>query len=155
MDVVIAAALPPMGDAAADQMRPTLPDRRTRTSRRNRLCVGSTCVTEAEFKALLEKDAISPVAPDPSPTPTPAQPSGDDDEVVATSTLSGDETATSTDAIDAPPLVPEYNDASRPFRAFIEEIAGQVVVDRPDLANDLPALGDEVLLRLRNRKGRR
>jgi hypothetical protein len=40
-------------------------------------------------------------------------------------------------------------------RAFIEEIAGQVMVDRPDLAYDLPALGDEVLFRLRNRKGRR
>ena len=62
-----------------------------------KLCVGATCVTEAEFKELLDKQGVSPTPP-PSEASTSTSPEG--------------ETATTTDEIPAPPLAPDYNDAT-------------------------------------------
>ncbi len=61
------------------------------------LCIGSACVTETEFKALLDRDGISPTPP-LSEASTPTTPS--------------DDTASTTHAINTPSLVPKYDVAS-------------------------------------------
>ena len=67
------------------------------------LCVGSTCVTETEFKALLDKQGVSPApgAPIVSTPPAPTAPT--------TSSSSDAGTSTASTTTDAPSIIPEYN----------------------------------------------
>jgi hypothetical protein len=91
-----------------------------------KLCVGSTCVTEAELRALLDRENVTtspPPSPD-SPTEPPADEIDDPETPEPETQLLDVEGATSTDGSNsdatsslpfldtAPPLAPNYDDAS-------------------------------------------